>query len=171
MMYCWASLSFIFQLHILLPGALSMVLKLLADPSKPISCGSPAIVGDIVKQVRAVQLVVNLFHPEHQNIMYCMKLVLITAATVNGYGAISHGKENVVYFLLTSCITCDTIFLYAFVYEKAFAIPNGLERVKRTLTAKIQMVRGIRSKRALRRDNESIPVVGLKIGDFHMLEM
>ena len=98
LLYSWFSIGIIFQLHILLPGKLSRVLKLLAESSKR-CCGRAAEARAIIQKMRTIQLVVGLFNVGHRHVIYCVKLVCITIATVNGYGAIAHGKGNPVYFL------------------------------------------------------------------------
>ena len=64
---------------------------------------------------------VNLFNIGHRNAIYCVKLLCIAVATC--YEAIVHGEGNVVYLLLASVCACDLTIMYAFVYQKAFAIP------------------------------------------------
>ena len=58
---------------------------------------------------------------------------------MTGYAAVAHGRGNVVYMLLVSCLMWDLVMMYVFVYEKAFAIPEGLERLKRLLKLNIGM--------------------------------
>ena len=139
LMYCVFSASFIFQLHLLLPGTLSRVLTGLKESAK--CCGGRHVeVKNVLKQVRVVQLMVNLFNDGHRNVTYCIKLICITAPVVCGYGSIAQGGEDFVFFLMASSITCDLAFLYAFLYQKAFAIPDGLQRVRRELTTAIQSI-------------------------------
>ena len=166
--YSFFSISFIFQLHILLTCKLSRVLKNLAE-----STGrrrSIEEVNGMIGQIRLVQLVVTLFNVGHRNIIYCMKLLCISLSIVNGYGTIAHGKDNLVFLLLAACVTCDCVFFYVIVYEKAFGIPDGLERAKRVLTVEIQGIRNGRLRKVMGRELNSVPLVGLKVGDFHMLE-
>ena len=59
---------------------------------------------------------------------------------------------------------------YFFVCERAFEVPEGLERLKHTLLAESKGLRFARSKKIVLRQVRSIPSVGLKVGDFHMLE-
>ena len=168
MFYSLISSSVILQLHLLLPGKLSRVLKALAESAER-TCGSPKKVGKIMRQIRGVQLVVNLFNVGHRQITYCIKLICITLSTVNGYGTIAHGGEDMVFLLLAVSVTCNLAFFYIFVYEKAFAIPDGLERVKRAVKVEI---RGCNAglKKVVWKELDAVPLVGLKVGDFHMLE-
>ena len=65
----------------------------------------------------------------------------------------------------------DSTFLYALVYEKGFSIPEGFECVKQQLEVRISGMKGVLARKMLRRRIKSVPsVVGLKVGDFHMLE-
>ena len=169
LLYSALSVSFIFQLHILLPVTHSRELKFLAEGTG--HCGGGAAEMEwIIRRIRAIQLLVNMFNFGHRNVIYCIKLLCITLAIVNGYGAIANGGSNVVYLLLASSTSCDMIFLYAFVYEKAFAIPDGFERVKHALVAESRGLRWAQSKKILLRQVRSIPSVGLRVGDFHVLE-
>ena len=169
MIYGAFSASFIFQLHTLLPTRLAGVLKALAVSAK--SCdGSPTKVHKIIGEIHVVQLLVNLFNVGHQNVTYCIKLLCIAGSIVNGYGAIVHGREDVVFLLFTSCVTFDLVLFYALVYEKAFAIPDGFERVKQALTYEIQVMQNGRRKKILGKQLKAVRSVGLKVGDFHVLE-
>ena len=169
MLYCTFSATFIFQLHLLLPGTLARVLKNLANSAR--CCrGSPAEIKNVVEQIHVIQLVVNLFNVGHRNVTYCIKLLFITGSIVNGYGAIAHGGEDFVFLLLSSAIGCELAFLYAFLCEKAFAIPEGLEDVKRELSLAIQSTKNAALKTVVHKELKSTPSFGIKVGEFHMLE-
>ena len=59
--------------------------------------------------------------------------------------------------------TCDLFFFYAFMYKKAFAIPEGLEPARRELMAEIQWMRHVGLKKLCREQFKSMPPVGLKV--------
>ena len=40
--------------------------------------GSPAEIKNMMEQIHAIQLVVNLFNVGHRNVTYCIKLLCIT---------------------------------------------------------------------------------------------
>ena len=169
MLYGTFSASFIFQLHTLLPSRLGVVLKALAESARRCG-GKPIAVIRIIGQIHVVQLMVSLFNVGHGNVTYCIKLLCITASIVNGYSAIAHGREDVLFLLFASCVTCDMVCFYAFMYEKAFAIPDGFERVKRALIFQTQGLRNTGLRKIIRKQLGSLPPVGLKVGDFHMLQ-
>ena len=142
-------------MHILLPITLSRQLKFLAESARRCG-GSAAKLERIIGQVRAIQLLVNLFNAGHRNVIYCIKLLYITLAIVNGYGVIPHGGSNGVYLLLASSTFCNIVSLYAFVYEKAFAIPEGMQGVKHALMAESKALRYGTSKKIIRRQIHTI---------------
>ena len=167
--YSMSSVSFIFQVHILFQGALNRAIKSLTRSS-----GGGRSDRDetswILGQVRTIQLLVTLFNTGHRNVLYCTKLACISIATVNGYGAIGHGGKNPIFGFLNFSVTVNAIFLYTFVYEKGFAIPEALKSIKKMLGVRTQGVQNKRDRAILRRRIESIPFVGLRVGNFHMLE-
>ena len=72
--------------------------------------------------------------------------------------------------LLSLAIACELVVVYAFLYEKAYAIPEGLQHVKRELKVAIHSMGNAPLKNVARKQLESTPSFGLKVGDFHMLE-
>ena len=64
----------------------------------------------------------------------------------------------------------DAVLIYTLVYEKAFGIPAQVENVKTLL--KLQGIKyGNRAQRKLlSRRVDSIPAMGVKVGEFHVLE-
>lgn len=170
--FAFQTICLIFQVHILFQTKVNKVLESLIQRAK--RNGRRTVYAEanwIFGKVREVQLVVNMFNIGHRYVIYCTKLFCITCATVNGYGLIAHGGAgNLVYTLLTFTMFVDMLFLYAFVYEKAFGIPEGLDSVKRALGSSIQGIGVVRGRKILRRQVRSVPIVGFKVGDFHMLE-
>ena len=172
LLYSLMSVSLIFQLHILFPLKLAQITRSLATFTQQ-NCHTAAQTRRVVGQIRCVQLLVSFFNIGHRNVIHCIKLLCIVVGTVNGYAAITHSAENIIFGIVTSCMLCDATFLYAFVYEKAFAIPDGLQNLKRVL--KLRLIRQpgnalLVELKGLVREIDSIPVVGLRVGDFHMLE-
>ena len=160
------SFAFVVQLHILLPNKLSWVLQSLADNNS----GSGMDQSKIINQIRIVQLAVNLFNIGHRNIIYCVKLTCITIASIDAYAAIAHGEGNTIFALVASNLTLNMVLLYAFVYQKAFMIPDGVKKVKNMLQVGILTCRDVKYRKYLRGRINSVPQFGLKVGDFHMLE-
>ena len=170
--YSLISVCLIFQLHILFPLKLTHIMKILAKTARNES-QTLARVSWVVFQIRYIQLLVSLFNIGHRNVIHCIKLLCISAATVNGYAAIAHSRENPIFGVMAFCILIDVIFLYAFVYDKAFAIPDVLQNLKTTLKVRLVRKHGkalVMTAKALEMQMNSIPLFGLRVGDFHMLE-
>ena len=165
LLYATFSVIFIFQLHILLPERLNRVLKVMAE-----SDGGQAEVDMIAQQIRVIQLLINLFNVGHRHVIYCIKLMCLTEATLSGYAAVAYGSDNLLFLALASMVFADVVFLYAFVYAKAFAIPGRMDDVKRTLRGRIGLLSNVTDRNVLSRKIKSMPCVGIKVGDFHMLE-
>ena len=67
-----------------------------------------------------------------------MKLFCISVGTVNGYAAVTHSRQNLVFGFMALCAVANQIFFYSLMYEKQFAIPDGSNKVKRSLINGIQ---------------------------------
>ena len=89
---------------------------------------------------------------------------------MNGYAALAYGGKHPEFGLLTFCVFGDIMFLYAFMYEKAFAIPEGLGRVKRGLRMRVRQCRTSGATKMVTMQLKSIPAVGIKVGNFHTLQ-
>ena len=147
-------------------------MKILAKTAQDESQTS-AQVSWVVAQVMCIQLLVSLFNIGHRNVIHCIKLLCIVAATVNGYAAMTYSRENLIFGMTGFSFLCDSIFLYAFVYDKAFTIPDGIQNLKRILKLRLVRKRGkalLMTTKALEMQLNSIPLVGLRVGDFHMME-
>ena len=69
------------------------------------------------------------------------------------------------------CVGLDAVFSYAFMFEKGFGIPRGVHQVKRKLKMRMLTCRDKRVVQMVTMQVRSIPAsVGIKVGDFHMLE-
>ena len=169
--YTAFGVTLVLQLHVLFPLKLTRIMQGI-ETFIDRNDLSLAELHWAVGQVRTVQLLVTLFNAGHRNVIQCFKLLCIGVATVNGYASIAHSGENLIYGFMSSCVTCNTIFLYAFVYEKAFAIPTGLQNLKGKL--KMSLVRrygrNLSITKAMEMQINSIPAIGLRVGDFHLME-
>ena len=170
-MYSMFSVALIFQLHILFPLKLTRVMSSLAHSAHQ-NCRTMLQLSDAVGHIRCIQLLVSLFNIGHRNCIQGIKLLCILTSTVTGYVAVGHGRENPMIGIMACCVTCDAIFLYGFVYEKAFGIPDGLEKVKKVLKMRLIRKYGRQGPmaRALERQIDSVPTIALQVGDFHTME-
>ena len=124
------------------------------------------------RQLRHLQLSVLLFNQLNSYIIFTFKIFCIYVAVVTGFGAIVSSGSNPIYGAFCALVFVDMTAVYGFVYEKAFAIPNGIREVKslikvrvyasrkRLWMGKLEMVTKLRA----------IPAFGIHLGDFHTME-
>ena len=67
-------------------------------------------------------------------------------------------------------VLIDSVLIYTQVYEKAFRVPTQLEDVKRLMKLRGTNYRSRVHRKLLVRSINSIPLVGVKVGDFHVME-
>ena len=161
------SASLTVQLHILFPMKMNTILNGLEawgdEYNHPVKV--------LIHDTRCIQLLVNLFNMGHKNVVYFIKLYSIAGATINGYAAVKYHGENPMFGVMTFCIFGNLVFMYGFMYEKAFAIPDGLINAKRNVRLRIQMYgRQRMTVKMAKMQVESVRAVGIKVGDFHTME-
>ena len=120
------------------------------------------------KNLRCLQLYVKLLNMVHENTVFTFKLFSIGTCIVTGYVAIAHSQDYPVFGIMYYAIFIDCFLVYMLIYEKGFKVPDMFRKAKRTLRLRAQG-RG-RAHEILKRQLMSIPAVGIKVGDFHMLE-
>ena len=122
------------------------------------------------KSLRCLQLYLTLQNVVNQHLIFTWKLVSIGDRIVSGYAAIAHFSDHPIFGLMYYVIFFDILLIYPLVYGNAFRIPAMFEDVKVLLrlcglryTERVQW-------KILTRSVNSIPAVGVKVGDFHTLE-
>ena len=141
MLHAVSSCALLIQLHILFPLKLTRIMRSLACLTER-KCFTIAEVNEMVGKIRSIQLLVSVFNIGHRNVIHCMQLICLAAATPNGYAAIALSGENPMFGLLALFVFFDAVFLYAFVYEKSFTIPDNLENLKRVLKRRLHYTNG-----------------------------
>ena len=98
------------------------------------------------------------------------KLLCIASCIFSGYAVIAHLKEYPIFGIMYVFIFFDLSLAYLFVYEKAFQVPAHLARVKSLLKACAVRYRNKGERKLLTSQVNSIPEVGIKVGEFHVME-
>ena len=122
--------------------------------------------------MRQLQLSVNMFNELNAYIIFTFKLYCISAAVICGFGAIACYHYSPVFGLLSAAVCIHVSAMYVIVYKKAFAVPEGIVKVKKAMTVQIYTTR-FGAKRE--RDDwvktvESIRIFGIHVGCFHAME-
>ena len=120
--------------------------------------------------LRRQQLYMTLLNTVNQNIIFIWKLFSIGLSIVCGYAAIAHFQDHPVFGLMYYVIFMDASLIYMLMYEKGFKVPDAFHNAKSTLRLRSSWYGRTHQWKILDRQLMSIPEVGVKVGDFHMLE-
>ena len=122
------------------------------------------------KSIRCLQLFIKFFNILHCDMIFTWKLDSICISIISGYAAIAHFKENPIFGIMYYVILFDASLTYSLIYEKGFKVPHTLEKVKNLLQLSTSKTGNRTQRQIIGRQLMSIPPVGIKVGDFHMLE-
>ena len=105
-----------------------------------------------------------------QNVIFTCKLFCIGACIVSGYAAIAHFEDYPVYGVMYYVVFFDALQIYGLLYEKGFKVPALFEKAKANLMLRWSSELGKPERKMLKRQLRSIPSMGIKVGEFHLLE-
>ena len=125
---------------------------------------------DLYKSMRQLQLFVTLFNLVNQYMLFTSKLICISVSIVSGYATIAHFNDYPIFGIMYCVIFFDLLLMYALLYEKAFKVAELFEKAKAILI--LQSRRSVAGDdwEILRRHVKSVPTLGIKVGQFHMME-
>ena len=89
---------------------------------------------------------------------------------MNGYAAIAHFTEHPLFGVMYYALFFDVLLIYALLYEKGFTVAALFENAKNKLVLHSRRGANGAEWKILKRQVRSIPTVGIKVGEFHMLE-
>ena len=139
-------------------------------PTFSLSKKGTAGIKAIIDTLRGLQLYMTLLNIVNRQVIFTWKLVSIGAGIVCGYAAIAHFGEYPVFSIMYCVMLFDDVLIYTLMYEKAFRIPVLLETAKIRLQVCSIKYRNRAQKKLLKARVNSIPAVGVKVGDFHTME-
>ena len=122
------------------------------------------------KTLRCLQLYVGLLNTVHENIIFTWKVVSIAMSITCGYATIAHFQDYPLFGAMYVFIFIDASLIYMLIYEKGFKVPDMFHKAKKTLRLHAKGNGRAREWKTLDKQLLSIPSVGVKVGDFHMLE-
>ena len=120
--------------------------------------------------LRQLQVYVTFVNLVNRNIIFTWKLFCIATSIVTGYAAIAHFTDFPLFGVMYYVIFFDVLLIYALLYEKGFKVAALFERAKDTLVLHSRKGANGAEWKILKRQVRSIPTVGIKVGEFHMLE-
>ena len=122
------------------------------------------------KSLRYLQLYVPLFNAVHQNLIFTWKLLSIGTSIVSGYAAIVHFQDYPVIGVMYCVLLINASLIYMLLYENGFKVPEKFHKAKSTLRLRGSGRGRGKNWKVLDRQLMPIPSVGIKVGEFHMLE-
>ena len=178
LMYSVATVAPLLQLQVIgfddICYRLSLVSKSLTRPSSNINGKRTSAVQIDFVSVRKLQVYVMLMNRVHCHLVFTYKLFSISFCVGTGYAAVAYFHENPALAIMCFLLCIDIVMIFSLVYAKGFQVQNSFGRVVKTMLKGLSSgdncnVNGSLSL-ILKRQLKSVPVVGIKVGDFHMLE-
>lgn len=124
------------------------------------------------RDLRELQLLITMFNCNQSEMIYLLKIFLVSNATVMGFFGIRYFHSNPFLGLFGLAIALINIALFLALYDNAFAIPINVLNVKMKAIVNWQLFNGSTETKSngLRRALESVPVLGIRVGGFCFLE-
>ena len=122
------------------------------------------------ESLRRLQVFVTYLNLVHRNIIFTWKLFCIGTCIVTGYAAIAHFADYPIFGIMYYIFFFEVLLIYTLLYEKGFKLAALFEKAKGILVLQSRKVVGGDDWKLLKRQVRSIPEVGIKVGEFHMLE-
>ena len=124
----------------------------------------------VMKQLRTFQITIVIFNQSQSDVIFALKIFLISAAIVLNFFGIEYLHSNwlVGLFALLVAVYAEVSFLA--LYDHAFAIPVRAEYLRKVALQEVMSNRRRhQSIGVLKRQLKSVPTLGLKVGDFYSL--
>ena len=130
----------------------------------------PPFIRGTCKALRRLHLYINLLNIVNRHLIFTWKLLSIGIAIISGYAAIAHFGEYPIFGIMYYVMLFDMMLIYPTLYGQTFKIPALMTKAKALLVVRSGRLREKAQGRLLRREVMSIPSVGIKVGDFQVLE-
>ena len=98
------------------------------------------------------------------------KMLCMALTVHNGYLALRHFGANVAIGIYSCFLSINFIGFYRFVFDSAYKLPVGMEKVQQRLMGLTQKVGSRESGNELRKLVSSVPIIRVKVGSFHDVE-
>ena len=119
--------------------------------------------------LRHLQLFVTVLNTCNHNLIFTWKVLSLGFGIFSGYAAVAHFKDQPVFGIMYGVIFFDSVLTYTIMYGKGFKVPDLFDNAKRAIRLSSKRVT-IERRKLLERQVGSVPPVGIKVGNFHMLE-
>ena len=101
---------------------------------------------------------------------YCSVRLDAPTGSTGVVSLMAHFMNHPVYGIMYVVLFLNCTLLYVLVYDKAFRTPSLLEQVKGTFRLQLNRERNSFQRKIMDRRVMSIPMLGVKVGAFHVME-
>ena len=127
-------------------------------------------IGEHYIALRCVQLYIALLNVVNSKLIFTWKLLCLGMCIMSGYAAIAHFSDHPVFGIMYYALFTEGSIIYAVMYEKAFKVPDLIVKTIVECKLRVQGVTNIPVRNVLNRQLKSVPAMGIKVGEFHVLE-
>ena len=122
--------------------------------------------------LRHLQMYVQLVNIVNQDLIFTWKLLCLGICIISGYATIAHFADYPLFGLMYCVMLLDCIIIYTVVYQRALQLPALFKKAKiyAQLCASLSHTNNRNQRMILQRQLMSIPPIGIKVGEFHILE-
>ena len=108
----------------------------------------------------------------HQDLIFTFKLLSLGVCIVSGYAAIAHFGEYPIFGVMYCVLFFDGAIIYTVVYAKAVLVPALFDKARVAILQCLSKHRKMNKfeNAIIQKQLISIPPLGIKVGEFHVLE-
>ena len=114
----------------------------------------------------------QLLNIVHQDLIFTFKLLSLGICIVSGYAAIAHFGDYPIFGVMYCVLFFDSAIIYMVVYAKALLVPALFVKARVAIQQRLSRHRKMKKfeNAIIQKQLISIPPVGIKVGEFHVLE-
>ena len=124
------------------------------------------------KILRKVQIEVALFNESNANLIFGMKVVMITVTIASGFSAVQFFHVHHLIGATNAIILVDAMAIFSVLYDRGFSIPRKVAQLKLTLSLTLKLIDLVtdEEKKTMLRNLKSVGMVAIRVGHFHHLQ-
>lgn len=126
----------------------------------------------IYKILRKVQVEVTLFNESNANLVFGMKVVMISVTIVCGFSAVQFFHVQHLIGAMNFIVVINGMAIFSVTYDRGFSIPRRVAQLKSSLSSTLKLVDLMTEdeKATILRKLGSVGLVAIRVGHFHHLQ-
>ena len=122
------------------------------------------------RSLRCLQLYMELLNVVNQHLILMIKFLSLGIGIMSGYAAVAHFGDHPIRSIAYIIMFLDSTLFYTLVYDKAFHTPDLISKVKAVFRGNLSRERNVFQRKIMQKRLLSIPLLGIKVGQFHTME-